>query len=206
MESCSSAHHWARERTALGQDVKLIPSMCVKPDAERGTSDAIDAEAICDAVTRPTLRLVGIKTVGQQALLSVHRARALLVRQGTQLINGLRGLVAQFGSFIPRGLARVIGFAEDIALGDVLDFPDIANKVIRNLSGQLMALHQRIRWYERRLKQVAKEAAHVRLLRTLSGVGAVTASAINASIGDGPQFQKRQGLCCLAGPDAGEQV
>jgi len=178
MESCSSAHHWARELTALGHDVRLIPPMYVKPYVKRGKSDAIDAEAICEAVTRPTMRFVAIKTVEQQALLSLHRARDLLVRQRTQLINGLRGLVAEFGIYIPRGLARVIGFAEDITLGEVLDLPDIANEVIRNLSEQLMALHKRIRWYEERLKQVAKEDARVRLLRTIPGVGAVTASAI----------------------------
>lgn len=188
MESCSSAHHWARELTALGHDVRLIPPMYVKAYVKRGKSDAIDAEAICEAVTRPTMRFVAIKTVEQQSLLSLHRARDLLVRQRTQLINGLRGLVAEFGIYIPRGLARVIGFAEDIALGEVLDLPDIANEVICNLSEQLVALHRRIRWYEERLKQVAKDDARVRLLRRIPGVGAVTASAIIASIGDGHQF------------------
>ena len=139
MEACGSSHHWARELSKLGHDVRLIPAMYVKPYVKRGKSDAIDAEAICEAVTRPTMRFVAIKTVEQQALLSLHRARDLLVRQRTQLINGLRGLVAEFGIYIPRGLARVIGFAEDITLGEVLDLPDIANEVIRNLSEQLMA-------------------------------------------------------------------
>ena len=167
----------------------MIPPMYVKPYVKRGKSDAIDAEAICEAVTRPTMRFVAIKTVEQQSLLSLHRARDLLVRQRTQLINNLRGLVAEFGIFIPRGLARVIGFAEDITLGEILDLPDIANEVIHNLCEQLMALHKRVRWYEDRVKQVAKEDARVRLLRTIPGVGAVTASAIIASIGDGHQFR-----------------
>jgi len=163
--------------------------MYVKPYVKLGKSDAIDAEAICEALTRPTMRFVAIKTVEQQSLLSLHRARDLLVRQRTQLINGLRGLVAEFGIFIPRGLARVISFAEDITLGEVLDLPEIANEVILNLSEQLMSLHKRIRWYGERLKLVAKEDARVRLLRTIPGVGAVTASAIIASIGDGHQFR-----------------
>jgi transposase len=152
MEACSSAHHWARELTALGHDVRLIPPIYVKPYVKRGKSDAIDAEAICEAVTRPTMRFVGIKTVEQQALLSLHRARSLLVRQRTQLINGLRGMVAEFGVYIARGLARVIGFAEDILMGEVLDLPEIANEVIHNLCEHLMALHLRLRWYEDRLK------------------------------------------------------
>ena len=189
MEACSSAHHWARELTKFGHDVRLIPPIYVKPYVKRGKSDAIDAEAICEAVTRPTMRFVAIKTVEQQSLLSVHRARSLLVRQRTQLINGLRGMVAEFGVYIARGLARVIGFAEDILAGEVLDLPDIANEVIHNLCEHLMALHARVRWYEDRLKQVAKEDARVRLLRTIPGVGAVTASAIIASIGDGHQFR-----------------
>ena len=101
----------------------------------------------------------------------------------------MRGLVAEFGIYFPRGLARVIGLAEDITLGEVLDLPDIANEVTRNLSEQLKALRKRIRWYEERLKQVAKEDERVRLLCTIPGVGAVTASAIIASIGGGHQFQ-----------------
>jgi transposase len=189
MEACSGAHHWARELTELGHDVRLIPPMYVKPYVKRGKSDAIDAAAICEAVTRPTMRFVAVKTVEQQALLSLHRARDLLVRQRTQLINGLRGMAAEFGVYIAKSVARIIGFAEDILAGEVLDLPEIANEVIHNLCEHLMALHARIRWYEERLKLVAKEDARVRLLRTIPGVGAVTASAIIASIGDGHQFR-----------------
>lgn len=98
MESCSSSQHRARKLTAPGHEVRLIPPMYVKPYVKRGKSDAIDAEAICEAVTRPTMRFVAIKTVEQQSLLSLHRARDLLVRQRTQLINNLRGLVAELAS------------------------------------------------------------------------------------------------------------
>jgi len=108
----------------------------------------------------------------------VHAADQRLTRYGRE-----------FGVCIARGLARVIGFAEDILAGEVLDLPEIANEVIYNMCEHLMALHARIRWYEDRLKQVAKDDARVRLLRTIPGVGAVTASAIIASIGDGHQFR-----------------
>jgi len=199
MEACSSAHHWGRELTELGHEVRLIPPIYVKPYVKRGKSDAIDAEAICEAVTRPTMRFVAIKTVEQQSLLSLHRARDLLVRQRTQLINGLRGMVAEFGVYIARGLARIIDFAENILAGEVLDLPDIANEVIHNMCEHLMALHTRIRWYENRLKQVAKEDARVRLLRTIPGVGAVTASAIIASIGDGHQFENGRAFAAWLG-------
>ena len=105
------------------------------------------------------------------------------------VINGLCGMVAEFGVYIARGLARVIDFAENTLTGEVLDLPDVANEVIRNLSEHLMALRARIRCHEDRVKQVAMEDARVRLLRTILGVGAVTASAIIASIGDGHQFR-----------------
>jgi transposase len=108
-------------------------------------------------------------------------------------------MVAEFGVYIARGLARVIGFAEDILAGEVLELPDIANEVFHNFCEHLMTLHARIRWYENRLKQVAKEDARVRLLRTIPGVGAVTASAIIASIGDGHQFENGRAFAAWLG-------
>jgi transposase len=97
MEACGTSHHWARELTALGHEVRLMPPAYVKPYVKRGKTDAADAEAICEAVTRPTLRFVPITSVEQQAALSLHRTRDLLVRQRTQLINRVRGLLAEFG-------------------------------------------------------------------------------------------------------------
>ena len=115
-------------------------------------------------------------------------AEGMSARAAAKHFNISRGMVAEFGVYIARGLARVIGFAENILTGEVLELPDIANEVIHNMCEHLMALHARVRWYEDRLKQVAKEDARVRLLRTIPGVGAVTTSAIIASIGDGHQF------------------
>ena len=189
MEACGTSHHWARELSQLGHEVRLIPPMYVKPYVKRGKSDAIDAEAICEAVTRPTMRFVEIKSVDQQAQLSLHRERGLMVRQRTQLINALRSLLAEFGIYIARGLARVVSFAQGVVEGVELDLPTVAQDVFRNLCQQLGALHQQVRWYEVRLRQEAKRDARVRLLQTIPGVGAVTASALAASIGDGHQFE-----------------
>ena len=108
-------------------------------------------------------------------------------------------MVAEFGVYIARGLARIIGFAANILAGEILDLPDIANEVIHNLCEHLMALHTRIMWYENGLKQVAKDDARVRLLRTIPGVGAVTASAIIASIGGGHQFTNGRGFAAWLG-------
>lgn len=97
MEACSSAHHWARELTRIGHEVRLIPPQYVKPYVKRNKTDAADAEAICEAVGRPNMRFVPIKTVAQQAVLALHRVRSLLVRQRTATINAARGLLGEFG-------------------------------------------------------------------------------------------------------------
>jgi len=145
--------------------------MHVRPNVRRGTSDAIDATAICEAVIRATIiarqamlaplrgRFVAMKTFEQQALLSLHRARGLRVRQRRRLINGLRCMVAEFGVYIARGLAQVIGVAENFLAGEGLDLPGMVKEVIHDLCEQLMTLHARVRWYENRLKRVAKEDA-----------------------------------------------
>ena len=189
MEACSTSHYWARELTRLGHEVRLIPPMYVKPYVKRGKSDAIDAEAICEAVTRPTMRFVEAKSVEQQALLSLHRARNLMVRQRTQLVNALRSMLAEFGVYIAKGLARAISFAQGVLAGAELELPEIAQDVAHNLCGQLGVLHAQVRWYEVRLRLESKRDPRVKLLQTIPGVGPVTASAIAASIGSGHQFK-----------------
>ena len=105
MEACGTSHHWARELLRLGHEVRLMPPAYVKPYVKRGKTDAADAEAICEAVTRPTMRFVPVKSREQQAALSMHRARNLLVKQRTQLVNMMRGLLAEFGIDLPRALS-----------------------------------------------------------------------------------------------------
>ena len=129
IEACSSAHYWARELTALGHDVKLMPPSYVKPYVKRGKSDAADAEAICEAVTRPTMRFVQIKSAEQQALLSQHRAREMLVGQRTQISNTIRGLVGEFGVTIRKGLEHIRSFAEDMDSEPHTSLPPIAQDV-----------------------------------------------------------------------------
>lgn len=189
MEACSSSHYWARQLSALGHDVRLIPANYVKPYVKRGKSDAADAEAICEAVTRPTMRFVAIKTEEQQSVLFLHRARDLIVRQRTQISNMLRGLLAEFGIVIAQGIGRAVKFAKDVLDNDRPDIPEVAVDVLTNLSNQLVALHLRIRWYEMRMRLQAKQDPRVMLLRTIPGVGPVTASAIAATIGDARQFK-----------------
>ncbi|MEP2031442.1 MAG: IS110 family transposase [Paracoccaceae bacterium] len=189
MEACSTSHYWARELTRLGHEVRLVPPMYVKAYVKRGKSDAIDAEAICEAVTRPTMRFVETKTVEQQALLSLHRARSLMVRQRTQLVNALRSMLAEFGVYIAKGLVRAFSFSQGVLAGSRLELPEIAQDVVHNLCGQLNVLHGQVRWYETRLRLEAKCDPRVKLLQTIPGVGPVTASALAATIGSGHQFK-----------------
>ncbi|MFG6548253.1 IS110 family transposase [Sulfitobacter sp. M21595] len=189
IEACASSHHWARELSKLRHTVRLMPPMYVKPYVKRGKSDAVDAEAICEAVSRPTMRFVEIKSEEQQALLPLHRARDFVVRQSTQLINMLRSLAAEFGITIARGVARAIDFAKAVIEGPGDDLPELAWDVLRVLSRQLVELHKRLRWYEITLRIQARLSQQAQLLQTIPGVGPVTASAVAATIGSGHQFR-----------------
>src|SRR5664279_1896800 len=123
IEACGTSHYWAREISKCGHEVRLMPPAYVKPYVKRGKTDASDAEAICEAVTRPTMRFVPVKSPEQQAALSMHRTRDLLVKQRTQLINMIRGLLAEFGVDIPKGLERALLMARQIVDGKAPEVP-----------------------------------------------------------------------------------
>ncbi len=189
MEACSSSHYRARELTKLGHDLRLIPAMYVKPYVKRGKSDAIDAEAICEAVTRPTMRFATIKSGAQQAVPFLHHAQDLIIRQRTQLSNMLRGLLAEFGITLARGGGHAIKFAKSVADGTQPDLHEAAQDVVVNLSHQLVALHLGVGWYDRRIALETRNDPRVYLLRTSPGIGPVTASAIVATAGSAKQFR-----------------
>src|SRR5476651_169899 len=140
MEACATAHYWARELTALGHDVRLMPPQYVKAYVKRNKNDAADAEAICEAVRRPSMRFVPVKTIDQQATLMLHRGRELLVRQRTMTVNALRGHLAELGVIAPQGLNKV---AELIAIvRDSSDerVPEEARPVLFTLAEQIEGL------------------------------------------------------------------
>lgn len=188
IEACATSHYWARELIKLGHNVKLIPPVYVKPYVKRGKTDAADAEAICEAVTRPTMRFVEVKTPEQQAILSVHRTRDLIVRQRTQTINMLRAQLAEFGIVLPQGIYHALQFAKDCLSGEQSDLPEVAGDIVFELCDQLLFLHSKILRCSRQMTQIAKREKRVALLQTIPGVGPITASAIVATVGSGKQF------------------
>jgi transposase len=188
IEACGTSHHWARELAALGHEVKLMPPNYVKPYVRGNKNDAADAEAICEAVTRPTMRFVPVKGVEQQAVLMMHRVRSVLVRQRTMMANALRGHMAEFGIIAPQGLKAVR------ELGGLLEdqqtcIPNAARATLRILICQMADLETSLREIEKRLVAWHRADETSRRLATIPGVGPITASAISATVGDAKQFK-----------------
>jgi transposase len=188
MEACGTSHFWARELCQLGHEVKLMPPAYVKPYVKRGKTDAGDAAAICEAVTRPTMRFVAIKSPEQQAMLALHRARALLVRQRTQLVNMIRSQLAEFGIVLAKGIQHALKLVEQLLDGKALDIPELAAKVVITLAEQLRALQARIADLEKDLVVWSRDDQVVKCLQTIPGIGIITASALVASVTDPHQF------------------
>ncbi|MFL5122041.1 MAG: IS110 family transposase, partial [Microvirga sp.] len=152
-------------------------------------TDAGDAEAICEAVTRPTMRFVPIKSVEQQAALALHRTRDLLVRQRTQLVNMIRGLLAEFGIDIPKGITNALAFVRRAVAGEANEVPDLATKVIGGLAEQAIEVQGRIRQLERDLLASYRSNDLARRIATVPGVGLLGATAIAATVTDPTQFR-----------------
>ncbi|WIJ27015.1 IS110 family transposase [Devosia sp. RR2S18] len=190
MEACGTSHHWARELGRLGHQVRLMPPAYVKPYVKRGKNDAVDAEAICEAVTRPTMRFVAIKSAQQQAALSLHRTRNLLVKQRTQLVNMIRSLLAEFGIAIPEGVLRALGLARQIARKEVTpDVPPVAMQILGLLCEQVLDTHVRLQAIDRSILALHKTDELARRLSTIPGIGPVGATALAASVADPGQFR-----------------
>jgi transposase len=189
MEACGTSHHWARELARLGHEVRQMPPAYVKPYVKRGKTDAGDAEAICEAVMRPTMRFVAVKSVEQQAALSLHRTRDLLVRQRTQLVNMIRGLLAEFGIDIPKGITHALAFVRRAVAGEAHEVPPLAAKVIGALAEQALEGQARIRQLERDLMVWYRSSELARRIATVPGVGLLGATALAASVTDPTQFR-----------------
>jgi transposase len=197
MEACSSAHHWAREIGRLGHAVRLIPPAYVKPFVKRQKNDAADAEAICEAAQRPTMRFVAPKSEQTQAAALVFRARDLLVGQRTQIINALRGHLAEFG-IVAKGPARVPHLLQ--AVEDPAEpIPELARPSLRMLIETLRGLDEQIARLDREIAERAKEDETARRLMTIPGVGPVTAVALAALAPPADTFKRGRDFAAWVG-------
>jgi transposase len=184
MESCSGAHEWARRFQALGHTVRLMAPVFVAPYRKSGKNDGNDAEAICEAVTRPSMRFVPVKTLDQQALLTLHRVRQGFVVERTAVVNRIRGLLAEFGIVLPQ---RVETLRRELR-ASCEALPRLAARAISDLQEHLRVLDARIVEYDRELKRLAS-ISEERRLQTIPGIGAITASAMVASVGSAAEFR-----------------
>ena len=187
IEACSGAHHWARLFQAHGHTVRLIAPKLVTPyrmSGKRGKNDAADAAAICEAVSRPNMRFVPVKTVEQQSRLMVHRAREGYVQQRTATLNRIRGLLSEFGIVLPLK-AEVV---RREACSHLEDLPGYANTVIGDLLSEVHHLNERIKQYDRHIRALARDCTAAQQLMQLTGVGETTATAIVAMVGNAHEF------------------
>jgi len=198
MEACGSSHYWAREIGQLGHAVRLIPPAYVKPFVKRQKNDAADAEAICEAAQRPTMRFVAPKSEQTQATALVFRARDLLVRQRTQIINALRGHLAEFGLVVAKGPAHVSQLVRAVADPEE-PIPEIARPVLQMLVETLHRLDKQIAGLDREVAQRAKENETARRLMTIPGVGPVTAVALAALAPPAETFKRGRDFAAWVG-------
>jgi transposase len=182
MEACASAHHWGRELAGLGHEVKLMPPAYVKPYVRRQKNDAADAEAICEAVTRPSMRFVAIRSIENQAVLMRHRTRELLVAQRTQILNALRGHLAEVGVIAAQGAGHARALAALIEAGHE-EVPACVARALVPLVEQLHRLDAAIADADRQIAGEAAACEDARRLMTIPGIGPITAEAIVATLG-----------------------
>ena len=199
MEACATAHHWARELGKLGHTVRLMPPAYVKPYVRRGKNDAADAAAICEAVTRPSMRFMPAKSVENQAALMAHRSRDLLIRQRTQLVNALRAHLAELGLIAAQGrdgLSKLIAIVE----GEGSEaLPESVHAALRPLVQHLESLQQQIGALEKVIRAQHKRSDVSRRLETIPGVGVIVATAITATVTEPSAFKSGRDLAAWIG-------
>src|ERR1700691_6202190 len=189
IEACASSHHWSRELQALGHTVRLMPPAYVKPYVKRHKNDATDAEAICEAVTRPNMRFVATKTPEQQSCLTLHRSRHLFIRQQTSVINVIRAHLAEFGIVAPVGRNGVEQLLGVVAAGSDKRLPEVVRACVAALGTQLRGLKAQILEFDRRITAWHRSNKVSKRLDEIPGVGPALATALVASVADPKAFR-----------------
>ena len=198
LEACGASHHWARVLRGLGHQVALLPPQYVKPYVKRGKNDAIDAEAICEAMSRPSMRFVAVKSAERQAALMLLRTRDLLVKQRTMLINAIRGHAAEFGVTAARGpgkIAELLQQADDETAG----VPELALEMLRLLAGQLAAVEVKLKLLEAKLVEWHKGDVMSQCLATQPGIGPIGAVSFSLKVTDPAGFRSARHFAAWLG-------
>ncbi len=199
MEACGGAHYWARRLIELGHTVKLMAPQFVKPYVKTNKNDARDAEGICEAVSRPNMRFVPVKDIEQQTVLALHRARQGFVVERTAQANQLRGLLYELGIVIPKGIRYVEKQLPQILEDAENGLPEISRSLFARLFGHFQQLGQQVKELESQLKAWHRQSVASSRIEAIPGVGALTASALVASIGDAKTFRSGRQLAAWLG-------
>lgn len=199
MEACATSTYWAREIGKLGHEVRIIPPAYVKPYVRRQKNDKTDAAAICEAVSRPSMRFVALKTIEQQSVQVLHRTRELLITQRTQTINALRAHLAEFGCAFPLGNAGIAKAIEAVQNEEKSAFPALVRRVLLSLVDQIAKLKEEISKLDQQMFAWHRANADSQRLATIPGIGVVTASALVATIGNGKHFKSGRELAAWLG-------
>lgn len=201
IEACGTAHYWARTLAGLGHEIKLMPPSYVKAYVKRGKNDAADAQAICEAVGRPTMRFVPVKTVEQQSILMVHRTRSLVVRQRTMAANALRAHLAELGMVTNPGVRNLVKLVRQVfeEPDDDGTLPELAKTALKTLVRRLFELEEEIQGLDRTLLEWHRGNEASRRLAAIPGIGVITATAIVATVSDPDQFRSARQFAAWLG-------
>lgn len=199
MEACGSAYYWARKLEGYGHTVKLMAPQFVKPYVKTNKHDMADAEAICEAVSRPNMRYVSVKTVEQQAILSVHRARQGFVKARTAQSNQIRGLLSEFGIVIPQGIHSIMKQIPEILEDGENGLPGTMRKLLERLTENLKEMDRQVDELEKQIGLWHRENEASRRLAEIAGIGPITASAIVATVGKAREFKNGRQLAAWMG-------
>jgi transposase len=199
MEACASAHYWARKLQSFGHSVKLMAPQFVKPYVKTNKNDVADAEAICEAVSRPNMRFVPIKNGEQQAVLSLHRARQGFVKARTAQANQIRGLLAEYGIVIPQGIGHIAKRLPEILEDGENDLPGAFRQLLDRLGDHLKELDRQVGELEMQIQSWHRENEASKKMAQIPGIGPITASALVASIGDAKSFENARQLAAWLG-------
>lgn len=199
LEACGGAHHWARTFTYFGHTVRMIAPQFVKPFVKSNKNDAVDAEAICEAVQRPSMRFVPVKHIEQQDIQSIHRVRSLLVARRTAQANQIRGLLLEYGIIIPKGIAYIRTRTPEILEDAENTLTALFRELLVELYEEMVHLDQRITTLELKLQAISLQNEDCQRLLTIPGIGLLTATAMVAAVSDITAFKNGRELAAWLG-------